>query len=232
MRPRFLRIRITSSAPPWDRHQLGDRPAFHLPCCRETLAVIGAQDHCCWVRPTIPSGEPPPRAPAVAGHFSGVSVLRRTGCGSRLLPPPSQKACPHAKQSGPPPAFGFQSFSAAFYGPNLGATTLSSIEPPFGERCGKQAILEHVNLAPVRINWNEFSSNALFALVGQFRSAGGLVLLSGGKLGPQIFPPLASLSLVVLFDLPFQRHRGAFYSSRRRGSPARELNCCEVNVPP
>jgi hypothetical protein len=28
--------------------------------------------------------------------------------------------------------------------------------------------------------------------VGQFRSAGGLVLLSGRKLGPQIFLPLAN----------------------------------------
>jgi hypothetical protein len=27
-------------------------------------------------------------------------------------------------------------------------------------------------------------------LVGQFRSADGLALLGGGKLGPQIFPPL------------------------------------------
>jgi hypothetical protein len=29
-------------------------------------------------------------------------------------------------------------------------------------------------------------------LVGQFRTAGGLVLLSGRKLGPQIFLPLAN----------------------------------------
>jgi hypothetical protein len=32
-------------------------------------------------------------------------------------------------------------------------------------------------------------------LVGQFRSAGGLALLGGGKLRPQIFPPLAYLRL-------------------------------------
>jgi hypothetical protein len=30
------------------------------------------------------------------------------------------------------------------------------------------------------------------SVVGLFRSAGGLVLLSGGKLGPQIFPPLVA----------------------------------------
>jgi hypothetical protein len=34
-------------------------------------------------------------------------------------------------------------------------------------------------------------------LVGQFRSADGLVLLSGGKLGPQIFLPL------VLFHISY-----------------------------
>jgi hypothetical protein len=42
---------------------------FYLPCCWETLAVMAARDHCCDVRPTIPSGEPPPGAPAAAGTF-------------------------------------------------------------------------------------------------------------------------------------------------------------------
>ena len=40
------------------------------------------------------------------------------------------------------------------------------------------------------------------SVVGLFRSAGGLVLLSGGKLGPQIFPPL------VLRTIRSQRRRG------------------------
>jgi hypothetical protein len=76
--------------------------AFYLPCCWETLAVSVARDHCCGVRPTIPSGEPPPGAPAAAGHFSA-RLIGRAFRGLRVpIATPTFKACPHAQQSGPP----------------------------------------------------------------------------------------------------------------------------------
>jgi hypothetical protein len=64
---------------PWGRQnvwtddfqkEVGDDDAFYLPCCWDALTDVAARDHCFRVRPTIPSGEPPPRAPAAAGHFS------------------------------------------------------------------------------------------------------------------------------------------------------------------
>jgi hypothetical protein len=62
-------------------------------------------------------------------------------------------------------------------------------------------------------------------LVGQFRSAGGLVLLSGGKLGPQIFLPLVPLTFptLILTNRRFQEKNSPRSNrSRNRGLPRLE----------
>jgi hypothetical protein len=67
--------------------------------------------------------------------------------------------------------------------------------------------------------------------VGQFRSAGGLVLLSGRSWGLR-FPAAHIIKPARSFQAAFLSATAmGVYSSLRRGSPARELNCCEVNVP-
>jgi hypothetical protein len=90
------------------RKRMGINGTFHLLCCRETLAVIAARHHGCGVRPTIPSGEPPPRAPAAAGHFSA-RLIGRAWKGLRVpIVTPTFKACPYAQQSGPPSRWFFE----------------------------------------------------------------------------------------------------------------------------
>ena len=111
----------------WDRRccrgvsdglRLRRRGAFYLSCCWETLAAIAACDHCFGVRPTIPSGGPPPRAPAGRGTFQhGRSVVRPKGCGSRLLPPP--KRAPTLGNRDPNPTIGFLKSRCGFLWPEL-----------------------------------------------------------------------------------------------------------------
>ena len=174
----------------------GDNGAFHLPCCRETLAVTVARDHCCGVRPTIPSGEPPPGAPAAAGHFSARSIGR--ACKGLRVP----DCYPHLQSVPPRSAVGTPSHRISekpvrlFMARTLAQRPFCLLECPLPTSCRKRATPAQVKLAPVEINWNEFSSNALFALVGQFRSAGGLVLLSGRSWGLR-FPAARLVGLIT-----------------------------------
>ena len=69
-----------------------------------------------------------------------------------------------------------------------------------------------------RRNWSTYNRlslpfySARLISVGQFRSAGGLVLLSGGALGPRMFLPLAR----------GHKHQGRFCLKRRYSTSGRQ----------
>ena len=142
-------------------HRIGDGGAFYLPCCWETLAAIAACDHCCGVRPTISSGGPPPRAPAVAGHFSARSIGRASN-GLRVPIAHPHHSVPHARQSGPPPSNRISEISVRlFMARTLAPLPFCPLDLFLGRRCEKQATLRQVKFAPFGNNWNGFRISGL-----------------------------------------------------------------------
>jgi hypothetical protein len=108
--------------------------AFDLPCCWAALAVNAAADHCCEVRPTIPLGEPPPGAPAAAGHLRSCTGIRVP-----ISAPPSRKACPHAV-IGTHPSIRISKFQCGFLRPETWRGPLFSIAvAPLRSRCELKA---------------------------------------------------------------------------------------------
>jgi hypothetical protein len=143
----------------------------YLPCCWEALAAIARIIVVEFAPPS--HGGPPPRARLAAGTFScGRWSSRPKNCGSRLLPPPS---VPHAGQSGPQPDNWISKISVRLFV----ARTLAPLPCQPWDRLLVTSVeksnIEHEVWFSPQLGWKGSKTGDLYGLVGQFRSAGGLV---------------------------------------------------------